>query len=126
MIVADTSIWIEFLKGKNDDVFSRMVSLLENNTILALEPIFGELLQGVKNKKEAQLISNYWENLPKIDELGLWIQAGLESSNNKYLSNGIGIIDSFIIIVAREAKSKVWSLDKKLNSILETEERFQI
>jgi hypothetical protein len=38
---------------------------LENRKILAVERIFEELLQDVKNKYEEEIISDYWKYLPK-------------------------------------------------------------
>ena len=51
MIILDTSVWIEFLKN-NPEYFSKIEYLLENQQVLAVECIFGELLQGEKNKSE--------------------------------------------------------------------------
>ena len=123
MIILDTSIWIEFLKN-NPEYFSKVKYLLENQQVLAIECIFGELLQGAKNKREIEIISLYWENLPKIIIENGWIQAGIYSSVNKLTSQGVGIIDSFIITSARNNNAQIWSLDKKLNSLLKKEERF--
>ncbi len=123
MIILDTSVWIEFLKN-NPDYFSDVKSLLENQQVLAVECIFGELLQGAKSKREIEILSLYWENLPKAVVENGWIEAGIFSSKNKLPSKGIGIIDSFIIISARKYEARIWSLDKKLNSILTKAERF--
>jgi len=123
MIILDTFIWIEFLKN-NPEYFSKVKYLLENQQVLAVECIFGELLQGAKNKREIEIISLYWENLPKAKIENGWIKAGIYSSSNKLTSRGVGLIDSYIIISARNNNSQIWSLDKKLNSLLKTEERF--
>jgi len=55
MIILDTSVWIEHLKG-NRNFFVKVCKLLETNEILAIECVFGELLQGVKNKTEKDII----------------------------------------------------------------------
>ncbi len=123
MIILDTSIWIEFLKN-NPEYYSKVKVLLENRKILAIECIFGELLQGAKSKREIEIISLYWENLPKAIIENRWIEAGKYSSINKLTSIGVGIIDSFIIITARKVNAHIWSLDKKLNSLLTKEERY--
>jgi len=125
MIVLDTSVWIEFLKN-NTEYFSKVKYLLENQQVLAIECIFGELLQGAKNKREIEIISLYWENLPKSKIENGWIQAGIYSSVNKLTSRGVGIIDSYIITSARNNNAQIWSLDKKLNSLLKKEERFNL
>ncbi|MCL1813286.1 MAG: hypothetical protein FWG29_07175 [Treponema sp.] len=64
MIILDTSIWIEYLKN-NQMYFPRISKLLESKEILAVECVFGELLQGVKNKSEKEIILNFWTHMPK-------------------------------------------------------------
>ena len=123
MIILDTSIWIEFLKN-NPEYYSKVKDLLENRKVLAIECIFGELLQGAKSKREIEIISLYWENLPKAIIENGWIEAGKYSSTNKLTSIGVGIIDSFIIVTARKVNAPIWSLDKKLNSLLNNEEKY--
>ena len=123
MILVDTSIWIEFLR-KNNKVFELMQEKLEKREILAIECIFGELLLGAKNKHEQKIITSYWEYLPKIDESGIWIQAGNYLGNKRLISKGIGLIDVVILLAARKTNSKIWTLDKKLQSILGPGERY--
>ncbi len=120
MIVADTSAWIEFLKG-NEPVFHRMQTLLENRKITALEPVFGELLQGAKNKRERQVITDYWKNTPRIDESELWIVAGLYAGEKKLFAKGVGLIDSYIIVASLKTNARVWTLDEKLSKTLQSE-----
>ena len=117
-IIADTSIWIEFLKNSKD-IFPLMQKLLEKNCIVAAECIFGELLQGVKTNRERDIILGYWEHLPKTDESDVWIDAGIYSNENKLLGKGIGLIDSALIILAVKNKLRLWTLDKKLKKILQ-------
>lgn len=119
MIIIDTSVWIEFLRN-NKKYFNHIKNLLENNKVLTLEIIFSELLQGARNKKEQEIIYQYWINLPKISLKGLMIKAGIYSSNNKLVYKGVGLIDVIILICAIKTKSKIWTLDKKLLNVLDS------
>lgn len=123
MIIADTSIWIEFLRG-NQNYFPALKNLLEKQEILAVECIFGELLQGALSKREQSIIESYWTNLPKCLNEDILIEAGKYSSDNKLHTKGIGLIDCVIILSCRRYKARLWSLDKKLNSLLKKEELF--
>jgi len=76
MIILDTSVWIEHLKN-NQNYFPKICKLLESGEILAVECVFGELLQGVKNKKEEEIILKYWEHLPKKKYRDIIIKAGI-------------------------------------------------
>lgn len=123
MIIIDTSIWVEFFKYRQP-FFNKITTLLEENQIYALECIFGELMQGALNTRERNLIYEYWQNLPEPEVDNLYLKAGIVSGKNKWISKGIGLIDSVIILSARETLSKIWTLDKKLKSILKKEEIF--
>ena len=75
MILADTSIWIEFLRAR-EPAFAAMALLLEQQVVLGVECVFGELLQGARTTGERRTILAYWENVPKTDERQLWTEAG--------------------------------------------------
>jgi predicted nucleic acid-binding protein len=117
MIILDTSIWIEHLR--NNQKFSPKVSkLLENREILAVDCVFGELLQGVKNNYEQEIILNFWKYLPKEHFEDLIIEAGIYSSKNKLLDNGVGLIDALILAHGIKSNSKIWTLDTKFLKII--------
>ncbi|MGR3319754.1 MAG: PIN domain-containing protein [Candidatus Anammoxibacter sp.] len=123
MVIIDTTIWVEFLKNRRP--FSKRIStLLEENQVYALECIFAELMQGALNNRERDIIYEYWLNLPKPVVKNIFLKAGIESGKNKWTSKGIGLIDSVIILTARESFSEIWTLDKKLKSMLKSDEIF--
>ena len=123
MVILDTSVWIEFFKTK-DPFFDEVSVLLERNEIIGLSFIFGELLQGAKNNHERTILREFWDALPKMNEENVFIRAGLESGNKKWMDKGIGLIDSAILIAARTVGARIWTLDKKLSSILSDTELF--
>jgi predicted nucleic acid-binding protein len=118
MVIADTSVWIEFFKGK-EPISTQMRGLLEIQEVLAVECIFGELLQGAKNVRERDVINAYWSHLPKVDEKNIWIESGNFSGENNLTSRGIGLIDSVLIIASRRTEARLWTLDRKLQDYLE-------
>lgn len=113
MIVADTSIWIDFFR--NDLKKSELlIDLIETRQVIMLDCVAGELLQGSKNKREREIIIEYWNNLPKINYDNLWIEAGIYSGINKLIDKGIGLIDAVIIVACKKSNSKLWTKDKKI------------
>ena len=120
MIIPDTSVWIEFFKT-HQPYFVKLRDYLEQHEILAISPVFGELLQGVKNIAEKKTILEYWNYLPKIDETDLMIKAGVYSFENKLISKGVGIIDVCIMVSAIENNAIVWTLDEKLKRVSKKE-----
>jgi len=124
MIILDTSVWIEYLKN-NPEFFPKISKLLETGEILAVECIFGELLQGVKNKKENDIIKKFWEYLPKENFKNIIIEAGEYSSENKLLNHGVGLIDAIILMHGIKSNSKIWTLDIKFLRILPNEIKYE-
>jgi len=124
MILVDTSIWIEFFKHHNP-YFPTLQNLLEQQAVVAVECVFGELLQGAKNSREQTVILGYWENLPRNNEQGLWIEAGILSSDHHWFSKGVGLLDAFLICFAQTHNLQIWTLDKKLASVITPSEIFK-
>jgi hypothetical protein len=124
MIVADTCIWIEFLK-KHEPYYSVFADMLENSRVLGIECIFGELLQGAKNKREIQIIGEDWHLVPKFSMEGLFIEAGKQSRLGNWHTRGVGLIDSVILIFARTTGSSIWTIDTKLLALMKSEEMFK-
>ena len=114
MILADTTIWIEFLKS-NPAFFNEMESLLESKEVITIEPIFAELLYGSRNNKERSLILSYWKVLPHIYFTeGTLIESADFGNKSDYLNLGIGLIDTILIKATIENKYLIWTLDKKI------------
>ena len=120
MIIADTSVWIEFLK-KREPIFSIFEEKLSSREIIGIECVFGELLQGCSTEREISVLRSYWDNVPKVNETNVWIDAGEYSGRNNLISKGVGLIDTVILVLAKRAKSSVWTLDKKLLKLLNKE-----
>ncbi len=124
MILVDTSVWIEFFRG-NEPYFTKLKELIESSDVLAHEVVFGELLQGCKNKAELNFILEYWESLSTIVSNGSFILAGKLSFEDKHLDKGIGIIDSILINETRQKNLRIWTLDKKILKLLEPKYVFE-
>ena len=125
MILIDTSIWIEFLKG-NAKYFNDMAEYLAAGDVYSIEVIFSELLQGARNDSEVNIILDYWDNINHRSEEHLWIEAGKISYKNNLFNKGVGIVDAMIIAFAKKYNLKVWTLDKKLLSILDKKYIFKV
>jgi predicted nucleic acid-binding protein len=120
MILLDTSIWIEFFR-QNPDYVDTVEAFTENGEAIAVEPVFGELLQGARNKKEIAVISAYYNALIKAPVDNIFIDAGIYSHENKLIDRGVGLIDATLIILATRMEVPVWTLDKNLKRVLPSE-----
>ena len=115
MIVIDTSVWIDFFKRSNQQLIDKLEPLIENNEVVALSCVFGELLQGVRNENEEKAILDFWNTLSKVDESNLFIEAGKISSKYKLFNRGVGLIDSYILAAVLKYNIPLLTFDKKLN-----------
>ncbi len=113
MQLLDTSYWIEFLKG-NKLYRSQVEIKLNDGLVIGFSPIFGELLQGCKTKRESDIIMAYWDAIPKSIEKDSWIAAGQLSSKHKLFTRGLGLVDVAILSFAISGGHTLHSLDKKL------------
>ena len=103
----------------NPAYFSSCQSLLDRRSVWTLDIIFGELVQGAKGKRELEILDIVYQNTPKIKDANLGYHAGLFSQKYQLLNQGIGLIDSVIILACMENGLQLWSLDKKINRFLE-------
>lgn len=116
MILIDTSVWIEFFKQR-DTVVESIRPLLSEQKVLTVEPVFSELLFGVRNKKEKEIIQSYWQVLPRIDfGRNSMLEAATFANKNDYQSKGIGLMDAIIIKSALDGQHLIWTLDSRINA----------
>ena len=123
MIILDTSVWIEHLRN-NQNYFPTICKLLESKEILAVECVFGELLQGAKNKPERDILMEFWKHLPKEHFENIIIEAGEYSARYKLLDHGVGLIDAIILLHGIKSSSKIWTLDNKFLRVIPEELRY--
>ncbi|MCK5067099.1 MAG: PIN domain-containing protein [Bacteroidales bacterium] len=119
MILVDTSVWIEYFR-QNETIVQAIQPLLRNQEVVTLEPIFSELLYGVRNKRERKIVESYWQVLPRI-EYGenSMIGAAIFANSNDYHNLGIGLMDAIIIRSALEGNHLLWTLDARINRNLD-------
>ena len=125
MIILDTSVWIEHLKN-NHDYFPKISKLLESGEVLAVECVFGELLQGVKSKTEKETVLNFWKHLPRENYEDIIIEAGEYSADNKLLDHGVGLVDAIILMHGIKSNSKIWTLDNKFSKAIPEEMKYVV
>jgi predicted nucleic acid-binding protein len=102
----------------HEKYFTDISEMLENGEVLAVECVFGELLQGVKNNKEGALILEYWKHLPKVEYREVILEAGIYSRKNKLIDHGVGLIDAIILLHGIKSNSQIWTLDTKFLKVI--------
>ena len=80
MVVVDTSIWIDYLRGANYKKMERLEEILDSDRIIIGDLIITELMQGFRNKKDLSKIELLIDSLEYKDMLGKNI--ALKSAKN--------------------------------------------
>ena len=119
MILVDTSVWISFLRKDDDDLVYILRKYLKKEDVYTVSAIFGELYQGIKNRREREILNIIWASLPKLNETDLFIKAGLISNKYKLYAKGVGLIDCYLLATCFEYNLNLWTLDKKLEQAFE-------
>jgi len=114
MILIDTSVWIEFFR-RNGDYPARISSLLEIQQVVAFEPVFAELLYGARSRKDRDIITSFWELLPRVDfGSGSLMKAAEMAGREEFLQSAIGLVDALIIQATLDGNYRLWTLDKRV------------
>jgi predicted nucleic acid-binding protein len=72
VIVVDTSVWIDLLRGVESPTVSRCVELIEDGAPIALtDVVLAEILQGLSSEREARLVERHMRAFPTLRLEGL-------------------------------------------------------
>ena len=114
MILADTSIWIDYLR-QGDPL---LVKQLNQQQILMHGMILGELAIGkFKNRK---LLLDRWQALPFIQS-ATDVQVLQFLETHQLMGLGVGWIDLHLLTaIALTDEVKLWTRDERLRTIAET------
>jgi len=64
MVIADTSVWVDFLRGVKAPHCDRMALLLDEQSLALCDRVLQEVLQGVRKDSEFRLVSTRLLGLP--------------------------------------------------------------
>ncbi len=112
MVLVDTSVWIDHLRNGNE----RLVSLLNEGTVLCHPYIIGELACGsLKNREE---ILNHLQALTQVP-VGDLSEIIYFIERHNLMARGIGFIDVSLLLSTVISGCRFWTLDKRLSEIAE-------
>ncbi len=124
MILIDTSVWIEFFR-QNEPFSSQVSTLLAEQKVITVEPVFSELMFGVITAQEKSVIKTFWQILPRIE---FSADSMFEASSFPFQNNSqelkIGLIDTVIINSAKKGGHLLWTLDERIISIVDNSQLF--
>ena len=110
MIAVDTSVWIDFFRGRSPAV-EKLSDLLDRDEVALPIPVKIEILSGAK-KSEAQRLERVLSALPVLSPteplwklLEKWVTAGAAAGQH------FGVVDLLVAGLAVEHDCTLWSLD---------------
>lgn len=109
-VLADTSVWIEHLRSRNDE----LAELLSTLRVLTHSVVLGELSCGNLPRRQTFLAD--LELLPKVREATAGeVRACIET--RKLFGRGIGWSDAQILTSALQTGADLLTLDKRLAGV---------
>lgn len=109
MILADTSIWIRYLRRRDEQIAERFEGLLRSQEISLCGPVIAELLAGAKSPDRLQ------ELLHGLVYRGTfattWTLAGVLISRCRVDGKTVKLSDAAIAAAAIERSDRVWTTD---------------
>lgn len=119
-MIADSNIWIEYLRNPNTDVGLALQSLLESNQILLTGVVFAEVLQGARTSPDYDSIFSRLDTLPYQEMTkGTWSLAGRIGHRLQREGRRIPMTDLAIAASAIEGGHSVYSLDEHFDRVAE-------
>jgi predicted nucleic acid-binding protein len=117
MVLADTSIWVDYLRRGASGRHSRLDSLLADGEVVLCGPVVAELLAGVADERRDEL----WRLLSSLPwaELGRlqWRSVGEVASKLRARGATTALTDIEIAVAAAHAGALLWSADRDFDRI---------
>ena len=117
-ILVDTSVWIDYFRGKSSKTTAKLDDLLSHGTIYVPKIILAELIQGARSKKEISIIHDFLDAFFIIDQKeDSWIKAGHISYDLKKRGMNVHLFDCYIAVIAREYECKIFTQNRHFKEI---------
>lgn len=100
MIVADTSVWIDYVKGIDASHTNILDHELIYNRVVTGDIIIAEFLQGFKNDREYLIAKQIMDNLEYRDFLGKEIAIQAANNDRKLRKQGFTVRKTIDVIIA--------------------------
>ncbi len=116
-VIVDTSVFINFLKGK-EKYAMEVTALLEMNRVVTTGIIIAELMQGIRKQEEEEHIADIMTSINILEiPTELWIKAGKLSSSLRRKGITLPLTDIAIAAIAIDYNLSLFTLDKHFEKI---------
>ncbi len=116
-VLADSSIWIDYLRHGPRGVGARLDSLIATNDLLVCGPVVAELLAGASG----QTSEGVWQSLAGLPWAELsrddWRAVGVVAARLHAIGRPAALTDIEIAVAARGAEAMLWTHDEDFDRI---------
>ncbi len=117
-IIVDTSVWIDFFNHPQSPLTLFVQTLLRNRRVILVGMVLAEILQGIKNPKEASIVQQSLEKLPFLEMTREdWKKAGNLSATLRRKGLTIPLSDLIIGALAVKEGLEILTTDPHFKKI---------
>ncbi len=111
-VIIDTSVWVEYFNSKNQEIVTKVKSLIENERTVLCGIILSELIAGIRRQKDEHIIIDALDALPYIEtSRQSWILAGRIARELSEKGNKIPLTDLIVAAIAIENDCEIFTFD---------------
>ena len=117
-VLIDTSIWVDFFRKRNSAVSAKLREYLKLNQVCYTGPIFVELYQGAKTRREIEILNQLFDTIRYVDiSREHYHHAGLVSQKAAREGKIFSTIDVILAVLAHDEGLSLFSLDRHFQDI---------
>lgn len=117
-VVVDTTIWIDFLRGRNEPVRAELRRLIKTGQAVLVGMVMAEVLQGIKSLEEQRTVDEHFDALPYLEVTqAAWQKAAETARTLRSRGVAIPLSDLLIAALAMEHDLPVYSTDPHFKQI---------
>ena len=118
MVIADSNIWIHYLRNPTSEVGSTLQELLDSDRVLMTDVVLAEVLQGARTEREFDILLSHLTALPYQEmTTSTWVSAGQIGLQLRLTDGLIPLTDLAIAALALEYDHEVCTLDGHFDRI---------
>ena len=111
-VIIDTSVWVEYFNGKNQEIVTKVKGLIENEKVALCGIVLSEIIAGIRRQKDERIIIDALDALPYIEtSLQSWILAGRIARELSEKGRKIPLTDLIVAAIAIENDCELFTFD---------------
>ena len=121
LVLADTTVWVHYLRGGNPEVKDRIVPLILENRLATADIIIMELLRGVNSEKNFQILHDDLVALPRlVMDAATWKLAWKSGYQLRKAGVNVPLADTLIAVIAVQHGCLLLHSDKHFSMLSDT------